>query len=195
MTANKEFSTEDYELCLTRESQIGTWSIPMCPLTANVDPSEVARDHLTQITGLDSGQIFSLDVTSEIRDLIQYITISYIVAVPSESISQNRPSVEVKFETLSDTMTMAENDTVFNQSHTQVLRAIISWLRDQHGDKLVRLDKIFQGGSETFGMPISIRALLSNPLSERNLPPQEDKLLVALDNPVFQFLIGGQLTT
>ena len=195
VTANEEFSTADYELCLTRESQIGTWAIPTCPLTANVDPSEVARDHLTQMAGLQSGQMFSLEVTHEMRDTIQYVTMCYIVAVPADSIVQNRPSVEAKFETLRDTFDTSEDATLFNQSQTQILHALVSWLRDQHTDKLVRLDKIFEGGSESFGMPISIRALLGNPLSERNLSPQEDKLLVALDNPVFQFLIGGQLTT
>ena len=195
ITENTHFSPGDYEVCLTRESQIGTWSLPLCPLTANVDPGEVGRDYLRQIAGIPSGQIFSLDVTNEIKDSIQYITMCYVVATQTETVPQNRPSIEVKFEKLSDTLDTSEDATTFKQSHTQVLRAIVSWLRDQHVDKLVRLDKIFKGGSESFSMPISIRAMLGNPLSERNLSPQEDKLLVSLDNPVFQFLVGGQLNT
>ena len=193
-TSHQEFSTEDYELCLIRESQIGTWSLPVYPLTSNWEPSEVVRDYLAQMTGLESGLVFSLDVCSEMRETTHYVTICYVAVIPQDAIAQNRPSVEVKFESLLSVCDTCQDGALFNQSQTQIVQSAVSWLRDQHTDGLIRLDKIFEGGSEGFSKPISVRALLGNPLYESQLSPPEDKLLVALDNPVFQFLISGQET-
>ena len=187
---NSDFNQEDYEICLSRESQIGTWSFPSCPLKGNFDPSQIAKYYLKQISGINCGQIFSLDVISEFRDTTLYVTLCYVVVVPLEAALQTRPSIEVKFEPLCDTIATSDDSSIFNQSNIPILHRMVAWLRDQHVDKLVLVDKMFSSGSDSVSIPISIRAILSNPLSERNVLPQEDKLLVALDNPVFHFLIN-----
>ena len=187
---NSDFTQEDYEICLARESQIGAWAFPTCSLTGNFDPCQIASDYLKQITGINCGQIFSLDVISEFREPVLYMTLCYVAVVPLEATLQTRPSIEVKFEPLCDTITAIDDSSLFNQSNIPFIHRMVSWLRDQHVDKLVMVDKLFSSGSESVSIPISIRALLSNPLSERNVIPQEDKLLVQLDNPVFHFLIN-----
>lgn len=187
---NPDFRQEDYELCLARESQIGTWSFPSSPLAGNFDPGQIASDYLKQISGIKSGQIFSVDVISELREVTLYVTLCYVAVVPLEATLQTRPSIEVKFEPLCDTIGSSDDSSIFNQSNIPFLHRLVSWLRDQHVDKLVLVDKLFTSGSESVPIPISIRAILSNPLSERNVSPQEDKLIVALDNPVFHFLIN-----
>ncbi len=66
-----------------------------------------------------------------------------------------------------------------------MLRSLDQWLQERHSISFVNLDLIFLCSKEGEGVGGLMKAVIENPLHTAKVRPPEDKLVIALNNPLF----------
>ncbi len=60
------------------------------------------------------------------------------------------------------------------------------WLRERHTIPFVNVDTLFLCSKEGEGIGGLVKVIIENPIHQSHLRPPEDKLVISLNNPVFE---------
>uniref|UniRef100_UPI0039818ED6 hypothetical protein n=1 Tax=Salmonella sp. s51228 TaxID=3159652 RepID=UPI0039818ED6 len=99
------------------------------------------------------------------------------------------PSLELKLQNLMELVNNSQNEKYFRSTHESLLYSVVSWIRDHHFDTRIKMEKLFPGPT-CDAEPLTVKAVMTNPLVEAGLTPNEDQLIIAMDNPVFEIMMA-----